>query len=414
MSRRAAQKFTATPPSIPPAQQQGDANQKFAMGVVSWMNQMALAYNRSVEATQRDNASTATVIPHYDSSGIPDTIYYCINAFLGPDGVLHAINKQASAWALRFTLTTDLFEVLYCAPLTDPIVWTTYFSVTSAGVYSGIDERTYITLNNEATTLTKSRRLVGTANRITLTDAGVGSTLTADIAATYAGQTSIVTLGTITTGTWTATAVDATHGGTGQTAVSTGDLLYGSGANVWSRLSANATATNKFLRSVSSTAPSWEVLVAGDIPDLSAYYAPIDYIEHFSGVGTASADQNTAATSWTRLNSTISGQNGIQYTNSSGRTKTVTARVLCTVATDGGHAGWWRLSASGTGVSVTRQGGVRTSSGVYVPATLEILLTVTTGNTVTIFIEAEVAAGGTAYLVETGDGIWTMIGQAVG
>jgi hypothetical protein len=52
----------------------------------------------------------------------------------------------------------------------------------------------------------------GTLNRITSTG---GSTPVIDIAATYVGQTSITTLGTITSGTWNANVVQPTFGGTG-------------------------------------------------------------------------------------------------------------------------------------------------------------------------------------------------------
>jgi hypothetical protein len=51
----------------------------------------------------------------------------------------------------------------------------------------------------------------GTAGRITVS----GGTI--DIASTYVGQASITTLGTITTGTWTGTAVAVLNGGTGAT-----------------------------------------------------------------------------------------------------------------------------------------------------------------------------------------------------
>lgn len=62
------------------------------------------------------------------------------------------------------------------------------------------------------TGLTKTGNTIdvnGTANRISVTDSGV------DIASTYVGQTSINTLGTIETGTWSATDVAVEHGGTG-------------------------------------------------------------------------------------------------------------------------------------------------------------------------------------------------------
>ncbi len=56
---------------------------------------------------------------------------------------------------------------------------------------------------------------VGTANRITV------ATNTIDIAATYVGQTSITTLGTITTGVWNGTAIAIANGGTGGTTSAT-------------------------------------------------------------------------------------------------------------------------------------------------------------------------------------------------
>jgi hypothetical protein len=53
--------------------------------------------------------------------------------------------------------------------------------------------------------------VVGTTNRITANANDI------DIAATYVGQTSITTLGTITSGTWTGTSIALANGGTGTT-----------------------------------------------------------------------------------------------------------------------------------------------------------------------------------------------------
>lgn len=64
----------------------------------------------------------------------------------------------------------------------------------------------------------------GTTNRITVTGT---TTAVVDIAATYVGQTSITTLGTITTGTWNGTTVAVANGGTGQTSYTNGQLLIG-------------------------------------------------------------------------------------------------------------------------------------------------------------------------------------------
>ncbi len=63
--------------------------------------------------------------------------------------------------------------------------------------------------------------VVGTADRITVNADSV------DIAATYVGQNTITTLGTIATGTWSATTIAVNKGGTGQTSYTDGQLLIG-------------------------------------------------------------------------------------------------------------------------------------------------------------------------------------------
>ena len=55
------------------------------------------------------------------------------------------------------------------------------------------------------------------------------------------GGTSVATVGTITTGTWQGTTVGATFGGTGQTTVTSGQILYGSALNTWARLNPGTT-----------------------------------------------------------------------------------------------------------------------------------------------------------------------------
>lgn len=66
--------------------------------------------------------------------------------------------------------------------------------------------------------------VVGTLDRITANADSI------DIASTYVGQSSITTLGTIATGTWSATAIAPDKGGTGLTAAITG-LLKGNGTS---------------------------------------------------------------------------------------------------------------------------------------------------------------------------------------
>jgi hypothetical protein len=76
--------------------------------------------------------------------------------------------------------------------------------------------------------------VVGTANRITVNADSI------DIASTYVGQTSITTLGTIASGTWQATIISPTYGGTG---VNNGSKTITLGGNLTTAGAFNSTFT---------------------------------------------------------------------------------------------------------------------------------------------------------------------------
>ena len=82
--------------------------------------------------------------------------------------------------------------------------------------------------------------IVGTTDRITVNADSI------DIADTYAGQSSITTLGTITSGTWNATAVGTLYGGTGLTSFNRGAILVGNSSNGLTALSVGT--AGKFLQ----------------------------------------------------------------------------------------------------------------------------------------------------------------------
>lgn len=96
---------------------------------------------------------------------------------------------------------------------------------------------------------------VGTADRITVSADSI------DIASTYVGQTSITTLGTVTTGTWSADTIATTKGGTGLTSYATGDILYASGTNTLAKLSAGT--DGKILQINGSGIPVWADIDGG-------------------------------------------------------------------------------------------------------------------------------------------------------
>jgi hypothetical protein len=86
----------------------------------------------------------------------------------------------------------------------------------------------------------------------------------------YPGQTSIVTVGTITAGTWHGNTVAVGYGGTGLTSYTTGDLIYASGASTLATLADVATG-NALISGGVGVAPLWGKIgltthVSGTLP----------------------------------------------------------------------------------------------------------------------------------------------------
>jgi hypothetical protein len=82
---------------------------------------------------------------------------------------------------------------------------------TTALSFSQFSSSTAYSAGNGLQLSTGAFSVVGTTNRISVSGAGV------DISSSYVGQTSITTLGTVTSGTWTGTAIAVANGGTGAT-----------------------------------------------------------------------------------------------------------------------------------------------------------------------------------------------------
>jgi hypothetical protein len=80
------------------------------------------------------------------------------------------------------------------------------------------------------------------------------STLAAVAGGTYTGDDSIATVGTVTAGTWNGTEIGPVYGGTGLTSYATGDIIYASSSNTLSKLAAG---TDGYLLTLSSGVPTW-------------------------------------------------------------------------------------------------------------------------------------------------------------
>ena len=126
------------------------------------------------------------------------------------------------------------------------------------------------------------KSVTGTLNRIDVNNTDPQNPVI-DISATYVGQNSITTLGTITTGVWNGTTIAVLNGGTGVTSVTTAPTATAfAGWDANSNLSAN-----NFLGAFASTA------TAGATTTLTVASA---YNQEFTGVLTQTVQMPVAAT----------------------------------------------------------------------------------------------------------------------
>ena len=142
-------------------------------------------------------------------------------------------------------------------------------------------------LAGNTTTIRQFLRQTGTGSvsaapawdTVTKTDVGLANVENTALS-TWAGSANLTTLGTIATGTWSASTIAIARGGTGATtavaafdalspATTLGDLIYSDGTdNV--RLAGNTAAARRFLRQTGtgtvSAAPAWDALLDADVP----------------------------------------------------------------------------------------------------------------------------------------------------
>ena len=152
--------------------------------------------------------------------------------------------------------------------------------------------------------------LTGTASRITVSGANVF-----DISAAYVGQTSITTLGTISTGSWNATAIPVNKGGTNITSYTIGDLIYASGATTLSKLGVGSAGQ---VLTLSGGVPTWATpAAAGNIAGGASWEIPYQSAPNTTGfINVGSAGQYLTNGSgaekpyWTTLPNSVANISG--------------------------------------------------------------------------------------------------------
>lgn len=182
----------------------------------------------------------------------------------------------------------------------------------------------------------------GTADRISISGT---SDLNVDIAGTYLGQTSIMTLGTITSGTWNGTAIGIAYGGTGQTTaqlainalaggVTSGQYLRGNGTNVeMSAIQASdVPPLNQNTTGNAATATNLAGGSIGLIPYQSG--ANTTVLLPVGSAGQVLQSNGAAAPSWvTKNNGTVSTVSVISANGFAGTVATATTTPAITLTT---------------------------------------------------------------------------------
>ena len=184
----------------------------------------------------------------------------------------------------------------------------------------------------------------------------------------------ITSLGTVTSGTWNATAIGIAYGGTGQTSAAAafnalspittlGDIIYGSGTNAATRLAGNTTATKQFLSQTGngtvSAAPSWSTVSKSDVG-----LANVENTALSTWAGSANITTlGTVATgTWnaTAIGVAKGGTNLTTYTAGdlvyASATTTLSKLAIGTsgqVLTSNGTAPYWATAAAGASVSIS-------------------------------------------------------------
>jgi hypothetical protein len=123
----------------------------------------------------------------------------------------------------------------------------------STATQTALDTKLASTLAASTYAPIASPTFTGTVSGITKTMVGLGNVENTALS-TWAGSSSITTLGTIATGTWSGTAIATTKGGTGLTSYATGDILYSSASNTLAKLAAGS---NGQLLTLAGGVPTW-------------------------------------------------------------------------------------------------------------------------------------------------------------
>lgn len=239
-------------------------------------------------------------------------------------------------------------------------------------------------------------------NGVLITSAGGVPSISSTIPS--ATQLNITSLGTVTSGTWSATTIATTRGGTGLTAYTQGDLIYASAANTLSVLAKNATATRYLSNTGTSNNPAWAQItlsngVTGTLPVANGGTGVVASNPVIQRVSTIVSTSATGTTILPFDNTIPQNTEGDQYMSLSITPKSTTNVLVISVNFSGAITVTDQLSialfqdSTASALSATSQGS--NSTNYMNNITLEHVMTAGTTSATTFKVRAGPAVAGT-------------------
>jgi hypothetical protein len=207
-----------------------------------------------------------------------------------------------------------------------------------------------------------------------------GIVLSATSLGTGVTNSNLTAVGTITTGTWSATAITALYGGTGLIpSFTVGDILYANTSSTWGRLTANSNSGYVLTSAGSGATPTYVAPLT-----LSVGFASTSSYSHQSGYATTAGLATTAS-----------------YSHQAGYAVTSGLATTATYAHQSGYAITSGSAATAATATYSYQSGFAITSGFATTATnLNVVSATTNTNHRVLFTPASGTASGAAVSIE--------------